>query len=91
MSAERDLLRNKPLLVKIAPDLTREEKVEFASFVTEKDSGVDGLIVTNTTVSRPSSLKSVHATEVGGLSGEPLRELATETVSEMYLLTKGLV
>lgn len=51
--------------------------------------GVDGLIVSNTTVSRPSSLRSSQRTEPGGLSGKPLRELSTQTIREMYALTQG--
>lgn len=51
--------------------------------------GVDGLIVSNTTVSRPSSLRSTQRTEPGGLSGKPLRELSTQTIREMYSLTRG--
>lgn len=51
--------------------------------------GVDGLIVSNTTVSRPSSLRSRQRSEPGGLSGKPLRELSTQTVREMYTLTGG--
>ena len=53
-------------------------------------SGVDGLIVCNTTISRPSSLQSADKSETGGLSGSPLKQLATETVRDMYRLTKGL-
>ena len=53
--------------------------------------GVDGLIVCNTTVSRPPSLRSAEKTETGGLSGLPLRQLATDTVRDMYQLTKGLL
>lgn len=51
--------------------------------------GVDGLIVSNTTVSRPSSLRSPQRMEPGGLSGKPLRELSTQTIREMYSLTGG--
>ncbi|PIN94385.1 hypothetical protein AB205_0221730, partial [Aquarana catesbeiana] len=53
--------------------------------------GIDGLIVTNTTVSRPNTLKDPRSCEVGGLSGVPLRDMATETVREMYALTSGKV
>ncbi|XP_072278660.1 dihydroorotate dehydrogenase (quinone), mitochondrial isoform X2 [Pyxicephalus adspersus] len=77
------------LLVKIAPDLSLRDKQDIASVVTEL--GIDGLIVTNTTVSRPSTLKDPNSSEVGGLSGVPLREMATETVREMYALTSGKV
>ncbi|XP_074737836.1 dihydroorotate dehydrogenase (quinone), mitochondrial isoform X2 [Strix uralensis] len=90
--AERDALpceRKPSVLVKIAPDLTAQDKRDIASVVCEL--GVDGLIVSNTTVSRPSSLQSRQRTEPGGLSGKPLRELSTQTVREMYTLTQGRV
>lgn len=51
--------------------------------------GVDGLIVSNTTTSRPRGLQSTQRLEAGGLSGKPLRELSTQTVREMYALTQG--
>ncbi|KAM6063553.1 dihydroorotate dehydrogenase (quinone), mitochondrial isoform 3-T3 [Theristicus caerulescens] len=90
--AERDMLpceRKPAVLVKIAPDLTAQDKQDIASVICEL--GVDGLIVSNTTVSRPSSLRSRQCTEPGGLSGKPLRELSTRTIREMYSLTRGRV
>jgi len=60
------------LLVKIAPDLDAEG-IQSVSRVLLK-SGVDGVVATNTTIARPSSLRSRHAIEVGGLSGAPLHE-----------------
>lgn len=51
--------------------------------------GIDGLIVTNTTVSRPASLQGALRSENGGLSGQPLRDLSTQTIREMYALTQG--
>lgn len=63
--------------------------------------GVDGMVISNTTVSRPDSLKSAAKTEKGGLSGKPLKEKSTETIREMsrrgvgvrrrYRLTEGKV
>ncbi|XP_014115994.1 PREDICTED: dihydroorotate dehydrogenase (quinone), mitochondrial isoform X2 [Pseudopodoces humilis] len=133
---ERNLLpcKRKPaVLVKIAPDLTTQDKQDIASVVCEvrrqegeatggrtmvvlashrsgrhvclqlsgccrdgvlgrsESLGVDGLIVSNTTVSRPSSLRSRQRMEPGGLSGKPLRELSTHTIREMYALTQGRV
>ncbi|NXL37548.1 PYRD dehydrogenase, partial [Glaucidium brasilianum] len=88
--AERDALpceRKPAVLVKIAPDLTAQDKQDIASVV--RELGVDGLIVSNTTVSRPSGLRSQQRMEPGGLSGKPLRELSTQTVREMYTLTQG--
>ncbi|NWX90462.1 PYRD dehydrogenase, partial [Nothoprocta pentlandii] len=90
--AERDALpceRKPAVLVKIAPDLSAQDKRDIASVVCEL--GVDGLIVSNTTVSRPHGLRSQRRTEPGGLSGAPLRELSTQTVRDMYALTQGRV
>uniref|UniRef100_A0A4X1SLD6 Dihydroorotate dehydrogenase (quinone), mitochondrial n=2 Tax=Sus scrofa TaxID=9823 RepID=A0A4X1SLD6_PIG len=87
---ERDALKvaHKPaVLVKIAPDLTAQDKEDIASVV--RELGVDGLIVTNTTVSRPASLRGALRSETGGLSGRPLRDLSTQTIREMYALTQG--
>ncbi|CAO2609899.1 Dihydroorotate dehydrogenase (quinone), mitochondrial, partial [Lemmus lemmus] len=53
--------------------------------------GIDGLIVTNTTVSRPTGLQGALRSEVGGLSGKPLRDLSTQTIREMYALTQGRI
>ncbi|XP_072236823.1 dihydroorotate dehydrogenase (quinone), mitochondrial isoform X2 [Leuresthes tenuis] len=88
---ERDALqeeRKPPVLVKIAPDLTAQDKQDIADVVTEL--GVDGLMVSNTTVSRPEILKDSQQSEAGGLSGQPLKDLSTCTVGEMYNLTKEI-
>ncbi|XP_005403584.1 PREDICTED: dihydroorotate dehydrogenase (quinone), mitochondrial [Chinchilla lanigera] len=89
---ERDALQRaqKPaVLVKIAPDLTAQDKEDIASVV--RELGIDGLIVTNTTVSRPAGLRGALRAETGGLSGKPLRDLSTRTIREMYALTQGRV
>jgi dihydroorotate dehydrogenase len=59
-----------PLLVKLSPDLTDEQVLTIGRELREMP--VDGLIATNTTISRPKGLKSAAATETGGLSGKPL-------------------
>ncbi|XP_063439930.1 dihydroorotate dehydrogenase (quinone), mitochondrial-like isoform X2 [Mytilus trossulus] len=91
--SERDHIRGRkpPLLVKIAPDLTDQDKKDIAEVVLNRKESLGGLIVSNTTVSRPDSLKSSHKDEVGGLSGEPLKDLSTKTISDMYRLTEGKV
>lgn len=81
--------RKPPLLVKIAPDLTEQDKKDITDVVMKEPGRVDGLIVSNTTVKRPDSLQSKHKDEAGGLSGEPLKDMATQTVKDMYTLTKG--
>lgn len=92
--AERNKLRvepKPPLLVKIAPDLSDQAKEDIAAVVARPGSGVDGLIVTNTTVERPASLQSKNRGEVGGLSGPPLKDMSTKTVRDMYRLTQGKI
>ena len=79
----------KPLLLKIAPDLTPEDRRDIAEVAVE--TKLDGLIVSNTTIERPASLKSPPARETGGLSGAPLFEPATQLLGEMYKLTQGRV
>ena len=73
--------RRVPLLVKVAPDLT-DEDVDAASRVLG-DLGVDGVIATNTTVSRAGVQQHPHAHETGGLSGEPLLGRSTATLRRL--------
>ena len=76
-----------PLFVKIAPDLNIEEMEDIANVV--MDTGIDGMIVSNTTEARPEVLISKYKSETGGLSGAPLRDRSTECIRIMYKLTKG--
>jgi dihydroorotate dehydrogenase len=79
--------RQVPLLVKIAPDLDERERADIATVALA--SGIDGIIVSNTTVARPAGLRSPYARETGGLSGPPLFGLSTEVLRDMYRLTQG--
>lgn len=80
----------KPVLVKIAPDLTDAEIKDVASVV--KSEKVDGVIVSNTTVARPEEIKAhKHGDEAGGLSGKPLMESSTRVLHELYRLTGGKI
>ncbi len=81
--------RRPPLLLKVAPDLTRADKEDIAAVAL--DFPLDGLIVSNTTVARPAGLESVQRTEVGGLSGGPLFAPSTELLRDFYGLTGGRV
>ncbi|KAK6931762.1 Dihydroorotate dehydrogenase domain [Dillenia turbinata] len=79
-----------PLLVKIAPDLSKEDLEDIAAVALALR--LDGLIITNTTVSRPDSVKrNPLAEETGGLSGKPLFDLSTKILKEMYILTRGKI
>jgi dihydroorotate dehydrogenase len=73
-----------PLLVKIAPDLSLAELDDIVAVVLSR--GIDGLVVSNTTVAREASLKEVAlAHEEGGLSGRPLFRPSTRLLAETYL------
>ncbi len=78
-----------PLLVKLAPDLTEAQQEELAQAALY--GGVDGLILTNTTLERPESLPEKFASEKGGLSGQPLSAKSTEVVRNFYKLTGGKI
>jgi dihydroorotate dehydrogenase len=67
-----------PLLVKIAPDLDEAGLHSIGSVLLE--SGVDGVVATNTTTTRPASLRSPHAKESGGLSGAPLHAMSLTAI-----------
>ncbi len=67
-----------PLVVKIAPDATDDDLDDIVAVC--RDLRMDGIIIGNTTLSRPASLRSAHKGETGGLSGAPLTTLATEVL-----------
>jgi dihydroorotate dehydrogenase len=73
---QKGLQRRVPILVKLAPDLTESQLDDAIDSILR--TGMDGIIVTNTTLSR-DGLRSVHRRESGGLSGKPLRA-RSETV-----------
>lgn len=70
-----------PILVKISPDLTIEEVKQIADSLVANH--IDGVIATNTTITRPDFLKT-KINEEGGLSGEPLFDLSTLVVKTIY-------
>src|SRR5690554_1360826 len=73
--------QRRPILLKIAPDLTDQQLDDIVEIV--KDTGIDGLIATNTTISRDSLItpeSEITAIDAGGLSGKPLRDRSTEVI-----------
>lgn len=77
-----------PVLVKIAPDLTETELDDVIAVAMARR--VDGLIVGNTTLSRPETLRdSTRAKEAGGLSGKPLMALSTRILARAFLRLEG--
>jgi dihydroorotate dehydrogenase len=87
LAARAKLTRQPPLLLKIAPDLMADERADIAAVALE--SGLDGLIVSNTTIDRPAGIDPRYSGEAGGLSGRPLFGPSTELLGEMYRRTGG--
>jgi dihydroorotate dehydrogenase len=77
-----------PVLLKIAPDLSLGELDDVVQIA--RSRRVDGMIVSNTTLARPSTLREeTRARESGGLSGRPLFRLSTRMVAETYVRVEG--
>jgi dihydroorotate dehydrogenase len=77
-----------PVLLKIAPDLSLTELDDVVHIA--RSRRVDGMIVANTTLARPSTLReTMRAGEQGGLSGRPLFRLSTRMVAETYVRAEG--
>ena len=77
-----------PVLLKIAPDLSLAELDDVVHIA--RSRRVDGMIVANTTLARPSTLREQNrAKEQGGLSGRPLFRLSTRMVAETYVRAEG--
>jgi len=77
-----------PVLLKIAPDLGLSELDEIVHIA--RSRRIDGMIVANTTLARPSSLREqARGKEQGGLSGRPLFRLSTRMVAETYVRVEG--
>ncbi|MGO4913842.1 quinone-dependent dihydroorotate dehydrogenase [Pseudogemmobacter sp. W21_MBD1_M6] len=88
METRAGLARHIPIFLKIAPDLTHDELAEIAEVA--KESGLDAIIATNTTLSR-DGLTSPHKTQTGGLSGAPLFEKSTRILAQLSELTDGAI
>jgi dihydroorotate dehydrogenase len=82
----------KPVLVKVAPDLTFEALDEILELVAPRN--IAGIVATNTTITRPQTnqpaVQKIYA-ETGGLSGKPLRARSTEIIRFLYSRTNGSV
>ncbi|MGO4713146.1 quinone-dependent dihydroorotate dehydrogenase [Bradyrhizobium sp. 2TAF24] len=76
-----------PVLLKIAPDLSLAELDDVVHVARSRH--VDGMIVSNTTLARPPSLRSAQASQQGGLSGRPVFRLSTRMVAETYVRVEG--
>ena len=76
-----------PLALKIAPDLDDEQIETIASALLRHH--IDGVIASNTTITRDAVQGLTHANEAGGLSGAPVRELSTRVIRALHQYLKG--
>jgi len=76
-----------PITLKIAPDLTAEQVQEIASLLMQHQ--IDGVIATNTTLSREAVKGMQHAEETGGLSGAPVRNPSTLVIQQLSMQLQG--
>jgi dihydroorotate dehydrogenase len=82
VAARDETNSRRPVLVKIAPDLDESGLDDIVAVALARN--IDGLVVSNTTIARPSSLKSAARKETGGLSGRPLFEPSTRLLARAY-------
>ena len=80
-------LKRRPVFLKVAPDLDDTQILEICDAVARH--GVNAVVVGNTTLSRPDTLRSALKGEAGGLSGSPLTALATEKVRRFHAFAGG--
>ena len=88
----RELQKHVPLLVKLSPDLERHELEAIVEVIERLE--IDGIIATNTTVSRDNlrtAAGRIMACGEGGLSGKPLKDRSTRMIAELYELTGGRI
>lgn len=76
-----------PIAIKIAPDLSSQDLRGVVEVALRER--VEGLIIGNTTITRPPNLNNCHKGETGGLSGRPLFHIATELLGEAYNMSGG--
>jgi dihydroorotate dehydrogenase len=76
-----------PILLKIAPDVSLSDLDDIVGVARRRR--IDGMIVSNTTISRPSKFKHPDRKEVGGLSGRPLFDISTRILAETYVRVEG--
>lgn len=81
--------RKLPLIVKLAPDLDDENLADIAALAAK--GVMDGVILGNTTVTRPDGLSPIAYSEPGGLSGRPLFDLSTNRLAAFYRAARGAI
>ncbi|CAF0847700.1 unnamed protein product [Rotaria sordida] len=91
ISCDNQTIKIPLILLKIAPDLNENEIKSISHIIRQPNTRIDGLIISNTTISRMNTLKNEHRNETGGLSGRPLKEKALETLRLFRFYTQGQI
>ncbi|KAI6659319.1 Dihydroorotate dehydrogenase (quinone), mitochondrial [Oopsacas minuta] len=94
LSVKSEMLKrkvDKPLFLKISPDLSMDGIKDIVSVVQAPDTRVDGLIISNSTLRRNFDLHGPYVTMTGGLTGKPIRNLSTQMIRIVYNLTNGQI
>ena len=86
---EIESINKKPIIIKISPDLNDDQLRDIA--LISLANNIDGLILTNTTTSRPYNLQFNKKINNGGLSGKPLFKISNNVLRKMYNLTNGQI
>lgn len=89
LNERKNLNSSPPILVKVSPDLNENDISDIAEVA--MDLKIDGLIVSNTTISRSKDLQNDTKTETGGLSGSPVKEMSSNLVKQFYQMTQGSI
>jgi dihydroorotate dehydrogenase len=84
-----DYKKYTPIILKIAPDLDLEQQEQISKLVLQNK--IDGIIISNTTISRPNFLQSNFSSQSGGLSGKPLFDLSNQILKNLFKLTEKKV
>ena len=80
---------NCPITIKISPDINDNEIGKIVELVSNHK--IQGIIVSNTTDSNRDNLSDINKHEVGGLSGQPLKDISTKLIKKFYKETKGRI
>lgn len=92
MELNKQTEKPKPILLKIAPDLTDTQLDDIIAIV--KETGIQGIVATNTTIDRShlkTSKTEIETIGAGGLSGKPLTRRATEVIRYLHTQSKGSI
>jgi len=78
---------NHPIAIKLSPDISENDISKIIELV--KSQNIQGIIVSNTTDSNRENLSDIKKNEIGGLSGQPLKDISTKLIKKFYKETKG--